>query len=88
MYKRQVHYFYEIIAGNQRCFYNKLGVTEDLQEAYAFRILPDFHTPDWAKGAVMYQIFTDRFRNGEPSNDVEDREYFYTGRYVHKVRCV
>ena len=81
-----VHYFFEIIAGNQRCFYNKLGVTEDLQEAYAFRILPDFHTPDWAKGAVMYQIFTDRFRNGETSNDVEDREYFYTGRYVHKVK--
>ena len=27
-----VHYFFEIIAGNQRCFYNKLGVTEDLQE--------------------------------------------------------
>ena len=61
-------------------------MTEDLQEAYAFRILPDFHTPDWAKGAVMYQIFTDRFRNGETSNDVEDREYFYTGRYVHKVK--
>ena len=80
-----VHYFFEIIAGNQRCFYNKLGVTEDLQEAYAFRILPDFHTPDWAKGAVMYQIFTDRFRNGDASNDVEDREYYYTGRYVHRV---
>ncbi len=80
-----VHYFFEIIAGNQRCFYNKLGVIEDLQEAYAFRILPDFHTPDWAKGAVMYQIFTDRFRNGDVSNDVEDREYYYTGRYVHRV---
>ena len=80
-----IHYFFEIIAGNHRCFYNKLGVTEDLQESYAFRILPDFHTPDWAKGAVMYQIFTDRFRNGDVSNDVEDREYYYTGRYVHRV---
>lgn len=25
--------------------------------------------PDWAKGAVYYQIFTERFRNGNPSND-------------------
>lgn len=25
--------------------------------------------PDWAKDAVWYQIFPDRFRNGDPSND-------------------
>ncbi|MBD5560437.1 MAG: glycoside hydrolase family 13 protein [Clostridia bacterium] len=25
-----------------------------------------FHTPDWFKGAVMYQIFPDRFRRGNP----------------------
>ena len=29
----------------------------------------DFHTPDWAKEAVVYQIFPDRFFNGDPSND-------------------
>lgn len=28
-----------------------------------------FKTPDWAKNAVFYQIFPDRFRNGDPSND-------------------
>ncbi len=28
-----------------------------------------FHTPDWAKHAIWYQIFPDRFRNGDPSND-------------------
>lgn len=26
-------------------------------------------TPDWAKGAVWYQIFPERFRNGSPDND-------------------
>lgn len=25
--------------------------------------------PDWAKGAVWYQIFAERFRNGNPDND-------------------
>ncbi len=30
---------------------------------------PDFATPDWARGAVVYQIFPDRFFNGDPSND-------------------
>lgn len=38
------------------CYYNKLGVTRELQEMYSFGIIPGFHTPDWAKGAVMYQI--------------------------------
>ena len=46
-----VHYFFEIMAGEQKLFYNKLGVTEELEDVYAFQIQPDFHTPDWAKGA-------------------------------------
>ncbi|MGC8784416.1 MAG: glycoside hydrolase family 13 protein [Armatimonadota bacterium] len=29
----------------------------------------EFHTPDWVKHAVFYQIFPDRFANGDPSND-------------------
>lgn len=29
----------------------------------------DFKTPDWAKEAVCYQIFPDRFFNGDKSND-------------------
>ena len=49
----------------------------DLNPAYAFRFIPGFHVPDWAKGAVQYQIFPDRFCNGDPSNDVVDTEYYY-----------
>lgn len=30
---------------------------------------PTFHLPAWAMGAVWYQIFPDRFRNGNPLND-------------------
>jgi glycosidase len=28
-----------------------------------------FTTPPWLQGAVVYEIFPDRFRNGDPSND-------------------
>lgn len=28
-----------------------------------------FETPDWVKDAVFYQIFPERFANGDPSND-------------------
>lgn len=52
--------------------------TPDFNPAYAFRFIPGFHVPDWAKGAVQYQIFPDRFCNGDPSNDVVDNEYYYT----------
>ncbi len=30
---------------------------------------PAFTTPDWTRGAVVYQIFPDRFANGDPAND-------------------
>lgn len=34
--------------------------------------LPGFDTPDWMADAVIYQIFPDRFRNGNPANDPQD----------------
>ena len=55
-------------------------------EFYNFVIVPGFSTPDWAKGAVMYQIYTDRFYNGDPSNDVETNEYYYIGGYSSRVK--
>ena len=46
---------------------------------------PGFHTPDWAKSAVFYQIYVDRFANGDPTNDVLDREYIYIDEPVSRV---
>lgn len=37
---------------------------------------PEFPTPDWAKGMVWYQVFPDRFRNGNPGNDHRDPSVF------------
>ncbi len=58
--------------------YTEDGRMPDFNPNYAFRFTPGFHVPAWARGAVQYQIFTDRFRNGDPSNDVTDNEYYYT----------
>lgn len=80
-----LHYFFEIQTGKCICYYHKCGVTEDAAQLHPFCIVPGFSTPDWAKGAVMYQIFTDRFRNGDRRNDVLDREYFYIGEPVTHV---
>ena len=80
-----VYYYFEIQDGQARCFYNKCGVSRDLQQNKSFCLCPGFSTPDWAKGAVMYQIFTDRFCNGDPSNDVEQNEYIYIGEGTSRV---
>ena len=36
---------------------------------YKVYMRPTFDTPEWAKHVVWYQIFPERFRNGDPSND-------------------
>ncbi|MCU0494544.1 MAG: alpha-amylase family glycosyl hydrolase, partial [Chloroflexaceae bacterium] len=38
--------------------------------SYALMVYdPAFRAPEWAQSAVVYQIFPDRFRNGDPRND-------------------
>lgn len=78
-------YFFEIKSGKAHCFYNKLGMTKDLSNSHSFCIQPGFSTPAWAKGAVMYQIYVDRFCNGDPDNDVLENEYVYIGTGTHRV---
>lgn len=79
-------YYFRIKSESEELCYHRCGVSEDPVEYYNFRIMPGFSTPAWAKGAVMYQIFVDRFCNGDPSNDVEDGEYVYIGEPVCKVK--
>lgn len=70
-------YYFEISSGLLLCQYDRLGITREIRERYFFTIVPGFSTPKWSKGAVMYQILTDRFYNGDESNDVLNDEYFY-----------
>ncbi|MCI9416843.1 MAG: alpha-glycosidase [Eubacterium sp.] len=78
-------YYFEIASGLLKCRYDRYGVTREIRKQYFFRIAPGFSTPDWAKGAVMYQIMVDRFYNGDPANDVLDREYFYIRTFSRNV---
>ena len=83
--KEKVTYCFEIESGRLKGYFDTRGMSHEPNEYYNFEILPGFKTPDWAKGAVMYQIYVDRFCNGDPSNDVETNEYCYIGEPVHKV---
>ena len=80
-----VRYYFELQVGSMVCYYNKMGITRDLSERNAFRIVPGFSTPAWAKGAVMYQIFPDRFCAADHKSDVRTNEYAYLGAHVRHV---
>ncbi len=80
-----IDYYYEVLAGNVICYYNKLGTQKNLNTDYNFQIAPGFKVPGWARGAVFYQIFVDRFCNGDASNDVLDNEYSYIGEGTRRV---
>lgn len=80
-----MRYHFRVERDGRDYYYNRLGLAGECRREGAFRITPGFHTPEWAKGAVMYQIFVDRFCNGDPSNDVNSREYVYIGQPVLQV---
>jgi cyclomaltodextrinase len=51
------------------------GVSNAVERLDRWTLDPDLRpvdTPSWARGAVIYQIFPERFHNGDPSNDPPD----------------
>lgn len=81
----KITYYFEVHAGQIICYYDFRGAVKRPDEHYNFSIIPGFSTPEWSKGAVMYQIYVDRFRNGDSSNDVLTNEYQYIGDKCHHV---
>jgi glycosidase len=68
---------YQFVArdGETRVALGKKGTATKARAAEAGRFsvnlaqLARFETPDWARDATFYQIFPDRFRNGDTAND-------------------
>lgn len=90
MGEKKLWYYFKVKKGNESLNYHKLGAVHggkpELRYCYVLR--PGLSVPDWAKGAVYYQIFTDRFSNGDLSNDVRDGEYLYVDNLpVHKAKA-
>ena len=82
---KTIHYYFKLTIGKLCYYYTQRGIEREPNPHFFFGIVPGFKTPDWAKGAVMYQIFVDRFCNGDPSNDVLNDEYCYIDEHVQKV---
>lgn len=80
---RRVKYHFEITGGGESvCLYED-GFVKAAERFPADRMIQRFiypwmnradimKVPDWAENIVWYQIFPDRFCNGDPSNDPEN----------------
>ena len=88
MGKKAFRYYFRLETEDNRIYYyDRRGVSDtySIDKAHThFLAVPGFKTPDWAKGAVFYQIMVDRFFNGDKSNDVISGEYLYLDKPVIK----
>ncbi|MFW5961764.1 MAG: alpha amylase N-terminal ig-like domain-containing protein [bacterium] len=68
-----LNYSFLIEDGDSQIIYHQNGNDFDNSEYFSFdaSVAADFKTPDWVQNAVFYQIFPDRFYNGNPDNDSE-----------------
>ena len=72
------HYYFALLSGTYMTIYADddgnygKGMVTDLTNVKPYDLVvykEGFETPDWMKNAVIYQIFPDRFYNGDTSND-------------------
>jgi alpha-glucosidase len=74
------HYRFILEADDGVWAYTAAGPTAALPlDNTDFQILADYHSPAWLETAVFYQIFPDRFNNGEPSTDPQPDEFEFRG---------
>ncbi|NPV01063.1 MAG: alpha-glycosidase [Brevinematales bacterium] len=74
---RNVMYYFEIDRiGNGKEYFGRNGLIQNEWEVEHFEyVQPEgdlFKSPDWVKDAVFYQIFPERFYNGNPAINPQD----------------
>ncbi len=86
------YYFANIVLNEDTLFY--FGIQRDLSFYYyselyfsvahpsdcdCFELKIDIEPPSWASNSTCYQIYPDRFKNGNPNLGVRDNEYKFDG---------
>ncbi len=73
-------YRFLLIIKGQAWWYNATGLHDHTPlDAQDFRLLAGYQAPNWVHQAVFYQVFPDRFADGDPVTNVRDGEYEYRG---------
>ena len=80
MVEKRMQYHFYIVCDKVIYYYTQKEITTYIPDhTYDFVLLTDYKQPSWVKHSVFYQIFPERFCNGEPANDVRSGEYSLDG---------
>ena len=78
--ENRMQYQFYLVCEKVVYFYTQKEITTYIPDhTYDFVLLADYVQPEWVKDAVFYQIFPERFCNGDESNDVQSGEYCQDG---------
>ncbi len=80
---RHNNYCFHFLTETGSFYFNQFGVSPvDSPDWFNFTVLGDYDAPLWAREQVFYQIFPERFANGEPGNDRQSGEPTLMGKPV------
>ena len=79
------NYCFHFLTASGSFYYNQFGVSPiDSPDWFSFTVLGDYNAPDWVREQVFYQIFPERFANGDPDNDRRTGEATLVGMPVQQ----
>ena len=85
--EKRFHYQFYLVTDKKIYFYIQYRITDYIpDESRDFVIVADYEPAKWVKNAVFYQIFPERFCNGNPDISVKDGEYSYQGYEAYSVK--
>jgi alpha-glucosidase len=85
IHQARTDYRFKLMTDDGSYFYTAQGIHRaDSPDFESFVILGDYNAPLWVRDTVYYQIFPERFWNGDPSNDVQTGEYSLKGHTTVK----
>ncbi len=80
MAEEKMQYHFCILTEAGIYYYNQRGISTRIPDhTHDFRLHCGCVPPSWVPGAVFYQIFPERFCNGDPANDVRTGERWVNG---------
>lgn len=81
--KEKQHFYFVIFSDKEVWYHGQKGTSTTYpNKKDSFFIVSGLKVPSWVASSTCYQIFPDRFNNGDKSNDVKDGEYSFDGGIV------
>ncbi len=68
--EKAVQYYFSLADGRGWRIYGPQGLDHGAQFRFDPKTAPVYRVPAWPEGSVVYQIFPDRFANGDKKNDL------------------